>query len=38
MHFVYMKSTEGKDYIDPNFYDNWRGRATPAWRAAPITS
>lgn len=23
-HFVYMKSTEGKDYIDPNFYDNWR--------------
>jgi lysozyme len=25
MHFVYMKSTEGKDYIDPNFYGNWRG-------------
>jgi lysozyme len=24
-HFVYMKSTEGKDYIDPSFYDNWRG-------------
>lgn len=24
IHFVYMKSTEGKDYIDPNFYDNWR--------------
>jgi len=23
-HFVYMKSTEGKDYIDPNFRDNWR--------------
>lgn len=23
-HFVYMKSTEGKDYIDPSFYDNWR--------------
>jgi lysozyme len=23
-HFVYMKSTEGKDYVDPNFYDNWR--------------
>jgi len=23
-HFVYMKSTEGKDYIDPDFYDNWR--------------
>lgn len=22
-HFVYMKSTEGKDYIDPNFYANW---------------
>ena len=24
VHFVYMKSTEGKDYIDPSFYDNWR--------------
>jgi lysozyme len=24
MHFVFMKSTEGKDYIDPNFYENWR--------------
>lgn len=24
MHFVYMKSTEGKDYIDPMFYENWR--------------
>src|SRR5690606_37800126 len=23
-HFVYMKSTEGKDYFDPNFRDNWR--------------
>jgi lysozyme len=25
VHFVYIKSTEGKDYIDPNFDDNWRG-------------
>ena len=24
VHFVYMKSTEGKDYIDPAFADNWR--------------
>jgi lysozyme len=24
MHFVFVKATEGKDYIDPNFYDNWR--------------
>lgn len=24
VHFVYMKMTEGKDYIDPNFYDNWK--------------
>lgn len=24
VHFVYIKSTEGKDYIDPSFYDNWR--------------
>ena len=38
MHFVFMKGTEGKDYIDPNFYDNWRQPATPASRAAPITS
>lgn len=22
-YFVYMKATEGKDYIDPNFYENW---------------
>lgn len=22
-HFVFMKSTEGKDYIDPNFRTNW---------------
>jgi lysozyme len=28
VHFVYMKSTEGNDYIDPNFRDNWtRARA-----------
>ena len=25
VHFVYIKSTEGKDYIDPNFHENWRG-------------
>ena len=24
-HFVYIKGTEGKDYVDPSFYDNWRG-------------
>ena len=24
VHFVYMKSTEGDDYVDPNFRDNWR--------------
>ncbi len=23
-HFVFIKSTEGKDYIDPNFHENWR--------------
>lgn len=23
-HFVYIKSTEGRDYVDPNFADNWR--------------
>jgi lysozyme len=22
-HFAYIKGTEGKDYIDPNFYHNW---------------
>ena len=27
-HFVFIKGTEGKDYIDPNFYENWqRARA-----------
>jgi lysozyme len=24
VHFVYIKATEGKDYIDPAFADNWR--------------
>ena len=24
MHFVFIKATEGKDYLDPSFYDNWR--------------
>lgn len=24
-HFVFIKGTEGKDYIDPNFYTNWEG-------------
>ncbi len=23
-HFVFIKATEGKDYIDPNFRENWR--------------
>jgi lysozyme len=23
IHFTFMKATEGKDYIDPNFYANW---------------
>jgi lysozyme len=35
VHFVYIKSTEGKDYIDPNFYDNWNGaRASGMARGA----
>ena len=44
-HFVYMKSTEGKDYIDPNFRENWQrarqagvARRPPAWPAVPTTS
>ena len=24
VHFVYIKATEGKDYVDPAFADNWR--------------
>ena len=24
VHFVFIKGTEGKDYIDPLFYENWR--------------
>jgi len=23
MHFVFMKATEGRDYVDPNFRSNW---------------
>jgi lysozyme len=23
IHFVFMKATEGKDYVDPNFRVNW---------------
>ncbi|MHB1102475.1 MAG: glycoside hydrolase family 25 protein [Devosia sp.] len=33
--FVYMKSSEGKDYIDPNFHDNWR-RAREAGMARGV--
>lgn len=29
VRFVYMKGTEGKDYVDPNFRENWaRARAS----------
>ena len=38
VRFVYMKGTEGKDYIDPAFRDNWRAPAPLAWRMASITS
>jgi lysozyme len=24
VHFVFIKGTEGKDYIDPMFYENWQ--------------
>lgn len=24
VRFVFIKSTEGKDYLDPNFHENWR--------------
>lgn len=24
MHFVFIKATEGADYVDPSFADNWR--------------
>jgi lysozyme len=35
VHFIYIKSTEGKDYIDPNFYANWEGaRAAGVARGA----
>jgi lysozyme len=27
-HFVFMKATEGKDYIDPMFYTNWEKART----------
>lgn len=25
VHFAYIKATEGGDYVDPNFVQNWRG-------------
>ena len=25
VHFVFIKATEGKDYLDPMFYENWNG-------------
>jgi lysozyme len=35
MHFVFMKATEGKDYIDPMFYTNWeKARAAGIPRGA----
>src|SRR5690606_21657453 len=34
-HFVFIKGTEGKDYIDPSFYENWeRARAAGVPRGA----
>ncbi|HEY4199460.1 MAG TPA: GH25 family lysozyme [Devosiaceae bacterium] len=27
-HFVYMKATEGNDYVDPAFFDNWQRAKT----------
>lgn len=34
-HFVYIKATEGKDYVDPSFYDNWyRAREAGVARGA----
>ena len=34
-HFVFIKATEGKDYIDPLFYDNWsRARSAGVARGA----
>jgi len=34
-HFVFIKATEGADYVDPNFADNWRrARAAGLPRAA----
>ncbi|GHA23009.1 hypothetical protein GCM10007989_18110 [Devosia pacifica] len=34
-HFVFMKATEGKDYIDPAFYTNWqKARAAGIARGA----
>ena len=34
-HFVFIKATEGADYVDPNFAANWRGaRAAGLPRAA----
>jgi len=35
MHFVFIKATEGADYVDPNFAHNWRAaRAAGIPRAA----
>jgi lysozyme len=35
VRFVFIKSTEGKDYLDPNFHDNWRrARAAGVARGA----
>lgn len=35
MHFVFIKATEGQDYVDPNFARNWaRARAAGLPRAA----
>ena len=39
VHFVFIKGTEGKDYVDPMFYENWRARRrSRAWRAGSTTS
>ncbi len=35
VHFVYCKATEGVDYVDPLFLENWRGARAAGLRVGP---
>lgn len=38
IEFAYIKATEGGDFVDDRFRENWVGAASAGWSEAPTTS